>query len=339
MARDQALEAGAGKLLPRQLAASDKKFLDATESAEKKRASLNPTKRSDLQRNYMDLQVESLKVTKLSPVDHAIESAKKVGAKRLAPRELALTESKLSIAQNVIETDRNNASAIDRATEDARFEANRLINITSIAKKQKVSEKVAADLYAQRVANRHLSEELSESESLLTESESLLERQQSQIEDVRAQNAELAKEYEFNESFAWAQQQFKPEEAEVYRQGDQLLIRLKGMNYKPGQSDLPSNAYAVLNKVKDLIVKMGAEKVKVEGHTDSLGKEKFNQEISKARAESVADYLVDGENQVEVEGMGSARPLSPNNSAKGRADNRRVDIIVTPSQQGEVQTH
>jgi outer membrane protein OmpA-like peptidoglycan-associated protein len=72
----------------------------------------------------------------------------------------------------------------------------------------------------------------------------------------------------------------------------------------------------------------------VEGHTDSQGSASFNQDLSHRRAESVRLYLVShgiAADRVTSEGLGLTRPIADNTSAEGRANNRRVEIIVQPS--------
>jgi outer membrane protein OmpA-like peptidoglycan-associated protein len=72
----------------------------------------------------------------------------------------------------------------------------------------------------------------------------------------------------------------------------------------------------------------------VEGHTDSQGRVQDNQELSLARAQSVRDYLVSrgiAADRISAHGLGSERPVATNKTAEGRADNRRVEIVVQPS--------
>lgn len=80
---------------------------------------------------------------------------------------------------------------------------------------------------------------------------------------------------------------------------------------------------------------MDQEQVKIEGFTDSTGSPMLNQRISEERAESVADYLLEGEGltseQIEYQGLGSKKPVTTNLTKEGRAANRRVDIIITPT--------
>lgn len=128
---------------------------------------------------------------------------------------------------------------------------------------------------------------------------------------------------------------FAPSEAEVYRDGDKILIRLKGENFAPGQTDISEAAIPALDKVKEILSSMDQEQVKIEGFTDSTGSPMLNQRISEERAESVADYLLEGEGltseQIEYQGLGSKKPVTTNLTKEGRAANRRVDIIITPT--------
>mgnify|MGYP001614481062 CR=1 FL=1 len=69
----------------------------------------------------------------------------------------------------------------------------------------------------------------------------------------------------------------------------------------------------------------------IEGHTDSRGSQAHNVDLSQRRAESVRTYLVSrgyGSDLIVARGLGDSRPVAKNSSAEGRANNRRVEIIV-----------
>ena len=71
----------------------------------------------------------------------------------------------------------------------------------------------------------------------------------------------------------------------------------------------------------------------VEGHTDSRGSDSYNLALSQNRADAVRSYLVSrgyGADRIQARGIGKARPVSENDTAEGRANNRRVEIIVAP---------
>ena len=76
---------------------------------------------------------------------------------------------------------------------------------------------------------------------------------------------------------------------------------------------------------------MNASEMKIEGHTDSVGSESQNKIISEKRASAVASYFKsNGFKEVTSEGYGFQKPIATNKSNEGRAQNRRVDIIITP---------
>jgi outer membrane protein OmpA-like peptidoglycan-associated protein len=115
------------------------------------------------------------------------------------------------------------------------------------------------------------------------------------------------------------------------------VITLSGeVLFASGESALLAGAMAKLNEVADALTKSNPEsKMVVEGHTDSQGKASFNQELSLRRAQSVRDYLVSrgiASDRISAQGLGSTRPIASNGNPEGRANNRRVEIIVQPAQ-------
>ena len=73
--------------------------------------------------------------------------------------------------------------------------------------------------------------------------------------------------------------------------------------------------------------------IKVEGHTDSIGTASQNKAISEKRADAVASYFkLNGFENIDVQstGFGFQKPIATNKSKEGRAQNRRVDIVITP---------
>lgn len=77
---------------------------------------------------------------------------------------------------------------------------------------------------------------------------------------------------------------------------------------------------------------VGIERLRVNGHTDDAGSAEYNQSLSVRRAEAVAGLLADAgfaRDNIEVRGLGKSRPVADNRTAAGRAENRRVAIIVS----------
>jgi outer membrane protein OmpA-like peptidoglycan-associated protein len=72
--------------------------------------------------------------------------------------------------------------------------------------------------------------------------------------------------------------------------------------------------------------------LQVEGYTDTVGSDEFNQKLSEQRAEAVRDFLItQGVDQqtITAKGFGKANPVADNSTAEGRQQNRRVEIIVS----------
>jgi OOP family OmpA-OmpF porin len=110
------------------------------------------------------------------------------------------------------------------------------------------------------------------------------------------------------------------------------LLSLTGVNFEFDKATLTPEAKSILEEAVTLLKDTDdVVEVRVEGHTDSIGTEAYNQDLSQRRAESVVNYLtsrgIDGRNLVAV-GMGENSPVASNDSDAGRAANRRVDFVV-----------
>ena len=127
--------------------------------------------------------------------------------------------------------------------------------------------------------------------------------------------------------------------AAVKQESRGMVITLSGaVLFTSGQSALLPGAMVKLNDVGDALLKGNPEsKIVVEGHTDSQGRAADNEKLSLARATSVREYLVSrgiAADRISAQGLGASRPVAGNNTPEGRADNRRVEIVVQPSPGG-----
>jgi len=112
------------------------------------------------------------------------------------------------------------------------------------------------------------------------------------------------------------------------------VITLPGnVLFASGKWVLLAEAQNKLNSVAEALKNQEDHKMLVEGHTDSQGNENSNVELGSKRAQAVRDYLVSRgvpSDKISSIGIGQARPIASNNTAEGRAQNRRVEIIVQP---------
>lgn len=112
-----------------------------------------------------------------------------------------------------------------------------------------------------------------------------------------------------------------------------MVITLSGsVLFASGQSTLLPAAQQKLSQVAGALKQQDASKnIVIEGHTDSQGADAYNEALSQRRATAVRDYLVSqgvAADKVMAQGFGEVRPIADNKSAEGRANNRRVEIVI-----------
>jgi len=121
-------------------------------------------------------------------------------------------------------------------------------------------------------------------------------------------------------------------QAAVKKESRGTVITLPGnVLFASGKSELLPGAQTSLGQVADALKDQDNAKILVEGHTDSRGSEQTNMMLSKARADAVGSFLVSRgipTDRVTTQGLGPSRPVADNNTAEGRANNRRVEIVV-----------
>ena len=155
-----------------------------------------------------------------------------------------------------------------------------------------------------------------------------------QTKEQQAAKERLAAEQRFNQLFGEVQNSFEADEAEVYKQGNRMVIRLRAIRFPVGQAFIMPNNYTLLSKVQRSIRTFGEPNVTIEGHTDSTGSDDVNDILSQQRADAVRQYFIANKTlppeKIVAVGYGSNRPLASNATPEGRAVNRRIDVIISP---------
>ncbi|HEV8693471.1 MAG TPA: OmpA family protein [Lysobacter sp.] len=120
----------------------------------------------------------------------------------------------------------------------------------------------------------------------------------------------------------------------VVRQGDNITLSMPGnVTFAFNDATLQPQFYPVLNDVARTLTEYNQTVVEVAGHTDSVGSDAYNQELSVRRANSVAAYLSGHgvmQQRLITVGAGESRPIATNETEEGRAQNRRVEITLVP---------
>ena len=128
--------------------------------------------------------------------------------------------------------------------------------------------------------------------------------------------------------------------AEVFRDGESVIIRLTDQSgFESGSANLRADFTSLLDSVGDSLA--GASGlIQIEGHTDNVAmsfgnRYRNNWDLSSARAASVADYLQDGGSiapgSMVIKGFADTRPIASNETATGRSENRRIEVVVLPN--------
>ena len=368
-ARGKALKVGADKL-GKPYMDVEKQYLKLTTAIENDNLSYAQKHAAEVQAGFREVEIMAIKSNALGNARKMMADADKAKLHKIAPMAYRAAEQALKEAEIYAGNNPYAAEQISQKNLNAEFMARRLMAISNSSKKFQAMEGEASALYTEgllaqlaktlntgNIRDREVDAQLStltEAVKTIKETNQSLEVENSnyrtQIADLeqslvgvqgysREQEAakrKLAAERAFNEQFNTVQRYFRPDEAEVYKQGSHLVIRLRGINFPVGQAILTAETYTLLSKVQQTIQTFDQPKVTIEGHTDSTGSTQTNQELSQKRAEAVKTYLVANktlpENQIQAKGFGPDRPLAPNTTPEGRAINRRIDVLITPTQ-------
>lgn len=125
---------------------------------------------------------------------------------------------------------------------------------------------------------------------------------------------------------------FNPEEAQILRSGNQVILRLTSITFPVGKSVIEPGYFGLLTKVTEAFKEYPEARITVEGHTDSRGGDEANLKLSTERAEAVREYMlatgsVDA-SRLFAAGYGESRPIASNDTEEGRRKNRRIDIVI-----------
>lgn len=186
-----------------------------------------------------------------------------------------------------------------------------------------LAEQVSAAVDQLLQEKSELSQKLEAQESSMAELSEVHEEMSAELD------ARLARE----ERFKQAKQLLNPSEGEVlFNAANDVVLRLSGLSFAPGKSEITENHVPLLEKVKTAVGLFPEAQLVVEGHTDATGDAKGNLALSEKRAYSVMQYLRESmlipADRIQAMGFGSDKPVASNQTDDGRAKNRRIDIII-----------
>ncbi len=111
-----------------------------------------------------------------------------------------------------------------------------------------------------------------------------------------------------------------------------LIVNMSDVLFDTGKYTLKPGAREKLAKISGIVAAHPTLKLQVEGHTDNVGSNEFNMKLSDMRAGAVRDFLMNqgiGSTSITAQGFGEEQPVSTNETAVGRQQNRRVEMVVS----------
>src|SRR3984893_3297512 len=291
---------------------------------------------------------------------NAVALAKAAGAAQYAPDSLQKAEDYLTRAEDYLRRKQGNtpigtaARGATQMAEDARV----------LTLRRKEQERIAAE--RQAMLDRQQKAEAdakaaaeAEAEARARSDEDARRRAQAEAERAAAEKAQAQAQQQQAEADAGrataiAEQQKAQAAAEeairqkeemrqrLLRQLNQVLeprdtirgvvVNIADVLFETGSYTLKPAARERLARISGIVLAYPDLRLEIEGHTDSVGSDTYNQTLSEKRAASVRDYLVNSNvsiNNVIARGFGKTRPVADNSTASGRKLNRRVEMIVS----------
>ncbi|WP_263383851.1 OmpA family protein [Granulicella arctica] len=272
----------------------------------------------------------------LYEAENAIRIAKLAGADKYAA----------DIMQEAAQ-DLRNATDIDRNKK-----GDRKMEITFARQAVQRSEDARISTLRKQADERQRNAENAKQQAQNDAQQSQLQAQQAQLEAERARAAQAeadAQRARAEAQAAAAQQQASKsvEDANAVREklraqlnsvlatsesARGLIVNMSDVLFDTGKYTLKPDTKVSLAKVSGILAAYPTLKLQVEGYTDSVGGDEYNQKLSENRAGAVRDFLVSQGvqmNNISATGYGKAKPVADNGTAQGRAQNRRVNLVVS----------
>ena len=232
---------------------------------------------------------------------------------------IAMTTAEGKMAENEIEKlNRDTANIIaEKRTQEAR-----------VAQKEAENARLLAMTEAERAAKAK--KEAEEARSLAAAETEQATRAKAEAEQARmAARAEAERAARAKSAADQLMRELSDLKAKQTERG--IVLTIGDVLFATGKADLSSDALRSVDKLADFLQKYPNRNVLIEGQTDSVGSDEFNLTLSQKRADSVKETLTSrgiGEGRIATKGYGKKYPVASNDTAAGKQQNRRVEVII-----------
>lgn len=375
-AREDALKANAPEHVKAMFDDAENAFVSAAKKLEKGDIKGVKKKIPTIDALYRKAELNAIKTSIIGNVRNLMSEAKAVEANKYTPIIYANAQKLLNESEAILNSNRRSESSAQEKAEAAEIEAKHAITLTRkikwLKKNQKewenfildreiLIEDIARELGFHATFDEGLDRPLKEIRKTVSilqrEKKDLLQEVSEKDKEISALNDKL-KSYREKEQGLQAELQekqyklemkkrreglihsvenmFAGNEAVVLRKGDDIILRLIGLTFPSGKATIRPEYFSLLATVQRAIRKFPNSAITIEGHTDSRGDARYNENLSFERASAVKKYLLANmgldESRITAVGFGEKRPVASNDTANGRAKNRRIDVVITFSE-------
>ncbi len=346
---------------------AEQKFADAAEELELGHIEDAVNLSESAAKLYRQAELISIKSFYLGEANKLIEQAEELEAEEYAPKTLKKAKSLAAFAEKELSLNRYDTQRPKELAIEALYEAKHTIFFTNLFKKVKNDnityeellleveepykaiaaafgtkaeidkgyEHVKLQLLNDIDSLKKLNNDLQKENSTLVRKINMIESEEG-IESVDKTKVNTRWEFEdeVRNKYAEVRDLFKQSEASISKEGNVIKLRLVGLLFDPGSSELKEYHFTLLKKVVDAVKKFPEAKVRIEGHTDSSGDSIANMRLSEERAYSVFSYIKSNAKidlaKYSAVGYGQTNPIASNGTRAGRAMNSRVDVVIMP---------
>ena len=349
--RELAVNANAEKYEPDLWASAEKQFADAAtrlEAGNVKNARKSADKATQA---YDDAELAAIKTAILGNARNLLAEADKNRVEKYAGKTLDRAKDLVAQATTDLDADRYTTAGPQMLAAEAEYEARHAAYLSGQLKElsdKKFSgedlilawEKPLRDVAGALGVSTDMTEgyaqpgaaALSQANSLVAQNAEMTARI-TEMEVALGSSELVVQETErMHKELTEIEALFQPNEARVFREGNDLIMRLVGLSFPVGQAVIQTEYYGILRQVQQALAVYPSSMVVVEGHTDSQGSDATNMRLSQERADAVRTYLVANQglaaSRATAVGYGEGRPVASDSTAEGRAQNRRIDVVI-----------
>lgn len=354
---------------------AQRKFGDAVRTLERGDLKTAKRREIEATSLYRDAELVAIKAQYLNETRQLLADADRARVGRYAPITLNKAKKLLADAERELNENRYDTDLPRSLARQANYEAKHAIYLSDVVRKVRDRDLSAEVLILQwekplrdisgaadvvpdmedgpdrlttelvgyidqlRNENQALDQEKAENETRLADMEEEMAALDERLGGATAERAALVQRLEaqarVKEQFAQVEKMFATSEARVFREGNNIILRMIGLTFDSGASQIKPQSFDLLGKVERAIDVFPRSELIIEGHTDSHGGDESNQKLSQERAESVQQYMINAMRiptyRLIATGYGETHPVASNETESGRTRNRRIDIVIRPN--------